>query len=61
LQCAHCGIARPILFEAMNAVFLDSIIQERLVKGRLALKVEDAPFSLPARAWGVRGIVRSHR
>ena len=31
------------------------------VKGRLDLKVEDAPFSLPVRAWGVRAIVRSHR
>ena len=31
------------------------------VKRRLALKAEDAPFSLPARAWAVRGIVRSHR
>jgi SAM-dependent methyltransferase len=29
------------------------------VKRRLALKAEDSPFSLPGRAWAVRGVVRS--
>ena len=31
------------------------------VKRRLALTAEDAPFSIPARAWAVRGIVQSRR
>ena len=31
------------------------------VKRRLALRSEDAPFSLSARAWAVRGIVRNRR
>ena len=31
------------------------------VMGRLALKAGDAPFSLPARAWAVRGIVQKER
>lgn len=31
------------------------------VKRRLALRSEDAPFSLPARAWAVRGIVPNRR
>ena len=33
----------------------------REVKRRLALLSEDSPFSLPARAWAVRGIVPGHR
>jgi SAM-dependent methyltransferase len=31
------------------------------VKRQLALSAEDAPFSIPARAWAVRGIVQSRR
>ena len=31
------------------------------VKRRLALRSEDAPFSLSARAWAVRGIVQNRR
>jgi SAM-dependent methyltransferase len=31
------------------------------VKRQLALTAEDAPFSIPARAWAVRGIVQSRR
>ncbi len=31
------------------------------VKHRLAIKGEDAPFLLPARAWAVRGIVQNRR
>jgi SAM-dependent methyltransferase len=31
------------------------------VKRQLALRTEDAPFSIPARAWAVRGIVQSRR
>lgn len=31
------------------------------VKRRLALRSDDAPFSLPARAWAVRGIVPNRR
>ena len=31
------------------------------VKRQLALRAEDAPFSIPARAWAVRGIVPSRR
>ena len=31
------------------------------VKRRLALSEENAPFSIPARAWAVRGIVQSRR
>ena len=31
------------------------------VKRKLALRAEDAPFSIPARAWAVRGIVPSRR
>ena len=31
------------------------------VKRQLALRAEDAPFSIPARAWAVRGIVQSRR
>ena len=31
------------------------------VKRLLDLRAEDAPFSIPARAWAVRGIVQSRR
>jgi SAM-dependent methyltransferase len=31
------------------------------LKRRLAIEKEDAPFSLPARAWAVRGIVQNNR
>jgi hypothetical protein len=43
---------------------LDGVHREDLrreVKRRLALLSEDSPFSLPARAWAVRGIVPGHR
>jgi hypothetical protein len=33
----------------------------REVKRQLALRAEDAPFSIPARAWAVRGIVKRRR